>query len=453
MDYYLILKENSLYTQTLGNTNQLPFTLAEAQKAIYERGWDEAKCINISEDIRNQGISIEDNMLLEEKQWLTCAWRNAFFNNNLHGFSMPKKVHSNKAYIDVLKELLDSYKKEMQKVAFKYENGLEQDVKQNCELILQALSGYLMGNQEEAEQIILSIIKNYIEDPFWVSDLDKSYAFRGVAPFFDLHSAGYEEIYREMMDGSIDFYRARTEKITNRKDVLHIPFDLINLVCEQRFSLKYQPCLYLGTTSYDCWQECREPALENFYLSGFRASKEGKKLKILNLVVSEALINGVWQKYEQNIVLQKLQNSMIKLLPLVLATSFIVTDDTRTGEKYEYIIPHLLMQALSKLNIDGVAYLSKRGKDDFQYPQGVNLAIPVLDINSEKQYSDICNYFIITEPQCFKDICNRNIKTESISYLHRAFDQYYSTKKYIDNFGDFQLVDDRVAGKTYERYS
>lgn len=452
MDYYLILKENSLYTQSIGNTNQLPFTLAEAQKVIQENGWDEAKCINISKDIRNQQISIVDHPALEEKQRLTYTWREAFFNNNFNGFSMPKKVHRNKDYIHELKKLLESYEKEMQKIAFKYEDGLERDVKQNCELILQALSKYLDGDKKDAEQIISSIIKKYIEDPFWVSDLDKSYAFRGVAPFFDLHRDGHEEKYRKMMEGSIDFYRARAEEITNRKDILHIPFDKIKSVSEQRFSLTHQPCLYLGTTSYVCWQECNKPSLKKFYISGFRANKEGEKLKILNLVVSEALVNGVWQKGDENIVRQKLQNSMIKLLPLVFSTSFIVTDDRKPGQKYEYIISQLLMQALAKLNIDGVAYLSKKGEDDYQYPHGVNLAIPALDINSDKHYSDICKQFIITKPQCFDEIKIEKVRTKSISYLHKAFGNYFGTEEYNTNCFDFQVVDDKIAGKEYERY-
>ncbi len=40
------------------------------------------------------------------------------------------------------------------------------------------------------------------------------------------------------------------------------------------------------------------------------------------------------------------------------------------------------MNVLHKEGIDGIAYLSRQGTDDFQYPQMVCLAIPVTDINS-----------------------------------------------------------------------
>ena len=41
------------------------------------------------------------------------------------------------------------------------------------------------------------------------------------------------------------------------------------------------------------------------------------------------------------------------------------------------------MRCASRIGIDGIAYLSMKGKDEFQYPQGVNLAILATDI-SEK---------------------------------------------------------------------
>ena len=140
---------------------------------------------------------------------------------------------------------------------------------------------------------------------------------------------------------------------------------------------------------------------------------------------------------------------MLKLLPIVFATSFSVNNEYRQ-EKYEYIIPQLIMQALSELNIDGVAYLSKQGKNDFQYPQGVNLAIPVLDISYEKEYGEVCNKFIITEPKGFKEYLES--QTQSKSYINRAFSDYIITEKYNSDFQQYSKVDNVISGEKYKVY-
>lgn len=442
MDYYIILKENDVYTKE----NFYPYTLEEAKERISEL--DNAKCINISED----GVSSDDSLLTEEQN-LLLNWREEFYNNNINGFSMPREVQTNDDYIFELQKLFEAYKIEMKKIAFKYEDNLIRDVNKNCEQILKALFSYLNGNSDNAKNIISSIINDYINDNFWVSDIDKCYAFRGIAPFSDIHSSGYEDKYNEMMRDSIDLYRARSDKIVSeRKEMLHIPYDLKDKVSEQRFSLKHNPCLYLGTTSYDCWLECNKPLLEEFYISGFRLKKERRDIKIFNLVVSEPLINGTYQKPENKKVYQTLQNTMLKLFPLVISTSFIVLENEKNRTKYEYIIPQLIMQSLSDLNIDGVAYLSKRGENDFQYPHGVNLAIPINDINEKKQYGDICNQFLITDPQCFINISNENVKTTSLSYIHKTFSNYPGTKDYIKKHREFQKADDYIPAKEFKEY-
>ena len=95
MDYYIILNENQIYTKCEIGTNQLPFTFDEAEEKIKELGWNNAKCINISEDIINQGIHIKENPLLEERQKIVYTWNNAFGDNNINGFCMPRSVNSN----------------------------------------------------------------------------------------------------------------------------------------------------------------------------------------------------------------------------------------------------------------------------------------------------------------------------------------------------------------------
>lgn len=462
MDYWILLNDGKPITKSEMvngvSTNHIPFSFEEAQK--YKKlECVNSKLINISEDIRQHGIEVKENGPFEERQNIYQMWYNEFRENNIEGFSMPIKINTNDEYLTELKKLFEKYKKEVGKIAFKYEQGLVEDVANNCDIILKALEEYFNGYRDKAKDQIASLIKKYIKDPFWVSDLDKSYAFRGLAPFFELHSVDYEKQYACMMNNDIDFYRARTEKITkDRKEVLHIPYKKLHLITEQRFSLKGQPCLYLGTTSYVCWTECRKPELKNFYLAGFRANDFGKKLKIFNLVVSEGLVNGIYQKgcdersfKKESQIKKELQISMLKLLPIVFATSFSIMNENRE-EKYEYIISQLLMQSLYELNIDGVAYLSKQGNDDFQYPQGVNLAIPVFDINDAKEYGDVCDKFVITEPNAFYEFMKNAKQKEETSYLNNAFSDCLSTKRYNEDNNQYSLVDNSIAGEKYDKY-
>lgn len=445
MDYFIILADGEIYTKEAGGINSLPFTYEEVQEALIKK--PHAKCVNISEDIREYNIIIKNNPLLEAEQQLVYSWKTEYSKRTIHGFCMPIKVGSNEEYIKKLEDILELYQKQIHKVAFKYIDNLESDVTRICKDLLRSLSLYLNGNRNLAGDTIASLIDSFRDDLFWISELDKSYAFRGVAPFSYLHHQGYEDKYKQILQMPIDFYRARTEKVTIRQDMVHIPYNLINYVKEQRFSLTNYPCLYLGTSSYDCWKECREPDLENFYISSFRANEAGKKLRIFNLAVSQELVNG----FSMGLISEKerilIQISMIKLLPIVFATSFTVNDMSRKGEKYEYIISHLIMQSLAHLNVDGVAYLSKQGKNDFQYPEGVNLAIPVYDINEQKPYGNICKKFKITEPKAFKDILKYESNPIFTCYIQKAFKGHY--EPIADNL-DFARVDNNITTLEYD---
>ena len=90
------------------------------------------------------------------------------------------------------------------------------------------------------------------------------------------------------------------------------------------------------------------------------------------MTISQALINGIYHKRIDNSeIKEKLQIMMLKIFPLIIATSFSVSEKNREI-KYEYLISQALMKVINEI---GIAYLSMKGKDEFQYPQGVNLAL------------------------------------------------------------------------------
>jgi len=119
------------------------------------------------------------------------------------------------------------------------------------------------------------------------------------------------------------------------------------------------------------------------------------------------------------------------LFPLVLAIS-MCSDDKNLCYKPEYTISHLIMRCLKELKIDGVAYLSVRGDSELQYPQGVNLALPIFS-SKKSGHGNICESFKITEPMFFSgltEICCLDNISELSANLEYPAKKSYLTELY-----------------------
>lgn len=353
---------------------------------------------------------------------------------NINGFMEFFEADSNKDYEKKLKEKLNDYIKQIDKPAFRKETGVVDSVKDICKNVIVAFDAAKVGNIEEAEEILEMILKDYKELRFAVTKLNERYAFRGLAPFDELQPDWYpKEAYDRMMSGELIFFRARmvneSETIQEEKEINYLPYSMRNLSNDMRFSSKGKVCLYLGTTSYVCSKECRWDKKKKLYVSSFQFNEKGKNLKILNLVVLQSLLNGMIVMLESGECYKELYNSMIKVFPLVIATMFTVhTPDKERKEcgekvKYEYLLSQVLMNVLQKVEIDGVAYLSRQGKDEFEYPQMVCLAIPVNDINEQDEYGELINDFVMTSPVLYNACINADIYKRR-SYINEKYPKY-----------------------------
>ena len=83
--------------------------------------------------------------------------------------------------------------------------------------------------------------------------------------------------------------------------------------------------------------------------------------------------------------------------------------------KYHYLLSQSLMRVANKCGIDGIAYLSMQGEDEFQFPQGVNLAIPATDISENRRYSEKCEGFEISKPVKYQGQEEKNAQ----SYINK----------------------------------
>lgn len=370
-------------------------------------------------------------------------------NIDLTDFIMPIKLNYDREYYFELKGRLNSYKEYIKNLNDISQSTIE-NVEDNINLIVESVEDYYNADIVDAKDKIINLLKKYTSNDFIVSDLDRSYAFRGLAPFSDLLDEiqeGYINNYDKIKNGTLSFFKARLGNSTfenfSKKDMLHIPFCNRELVSTQRFSVPGVPCLYLGTTSYVCWLEMDKPQDSIFNVSSFILPKH---LKILNLVIDNKLIDNQARnsmrfngdKRDNNI---KLLECMIEVLPLVYATSFSIKNKERKF-KSEYIVSQLIMQCLSELKIDGIAYASKKVTNSARaFPQCINLAIPMkinkkFEFKEERDnYADICENILLTEPvnlSEFQKMGGNNKYGPYVTLINKYFSSDYLPESLIN---------------------
>lgn len=292
---------------------------------------------------------------------------------------------------------------------------LQHDSKTICD----ALKAYYSGHISLAHTKIKNLVKSCIDHPLAVNTINESTAFLG--------TPGTE----------IQFFRARTNDNPNgysAKEMLHLPLSLRVKTGNYRFSLPGIPSLYLGNSSYVCWLETGMPTEHTFHVSPVLL--DGTQ-KILNLAV---MTRSLWylNDLEENTV-----HCWLKLLIMMIATSYTVEEEKRFF-KSEYIISQSIMLACKELGLDGIAYFSKRVKDEIFGYAAINLALfAVYDKNNT--YSDICRHLKIDDsysymmfkqlksPNTYRDYPLRSISTGMITNIGNYKRQYgYSSTKFCD---------------------
>lgn len=192
-------------------------------------------------------------------------------------------------------------------------------------------------------------------------------------------------------EGSL-WYRSRMVEGRNRvlaaKDMFHVPFELVRKIGNNRFSVSGYPCLYLSNTIWACWEELKEPAMEDFCTSLIKNSKE---FELLDLRFPNT-------KYSQTV------ESVLYSLPLIIACSVEVeySDDPF---KPEYIMPQLVMLALvNHEKYQGCSYTSTKRIDNFDWPDDLlcNIAMPVKCVNETGLCSNLTDSFLVSDSINYK---------------------------------------------------
>lgn len=369
----------------------------------------------------------------------------------LQNYQLPIIINEDFEYITTLKFVLNQYLKEI-KNSLLVNQETKLRTENNIKDILNAIEVYYDANIYQAREIIYNMLNRYKENDYIISSLDDSPALRGATrlstnSYFNLVAAA-----------PLSFFRARvSNRDFSRKDFLHIPFNKRGLISTQRFSIAGVPCMYFGATSYVCWLELSKPGYDEFHISSYTLPKE---LKVLNLAITQGIVSGFTMGNEH----KEYAMSMIELFPLVMATSFKVIEGDRVF-KSEYIVSQLIMQCLTELGVDGVAYISKQiehndlsvqlGNENF--PTCVNLAIPMKN-NKNGQYSELAKKIPLTEPikmeACISLTQNAPINKQVVAYAN-LFDSQLTQNGERRDYKtlEFSEIDDYLINQKHVPYN
>lgn len=333
------------------------------------------------------------------------------------------EIENNEDYIPTLEKNLDSYKEEFNTPYFEQYNekyNLIKEVEINCNSVLEIakllIEAFECGKKEchnKAKEKMKKLLVKYIDNDFIFGDINNSYAFRGSGNNKMLCED--ENLYNTMKNSEIFFYRSRADKnkenFNKFSEITSLPFSKKEFSANGRFSKNGIPCLYLSLTSYACFLEVgNENNFEELYTSAFRFNNEGlKKITVLNLAIYKNLLDGLKTYSKDRKVIKyfdELRNSLFKIAPIHIASSFVVTNKNY-DKRYDYLIPQCIIESLSELgdekNIYGVAYLSNKKIGRSNYPYCVNLAIPINDLGDNEEFGELYNYIDMTGPILNKD--------------------------------------------------
>lgn len=222
-----------------------------------------------------------------------------------------------------------------------------------------------------------------------------------------------------------NFYRARkigkNDKIESKYDMFHIPFNFIEKVGNERFSISGSPALYLGSNVFTCFKELNVKSNQrnNFYISKVKIPNKTIRFFDLRIHLDQTMKKN--EECPKDMFIPQVYLYLM-MFPLVFASS-IKTAYPKEKFKPEYIIPNLLMQWVRGLNeyehYFGILYSStKINKNDTDMPQLFYNAI--IPSRLKTKDNEFC-YHMLNQVQISNPInCGENFEK-----VKPVFGEYY----------------------------
>ena len=276
-------------------------------------------------------------------------------------------------------------------------------------LIRQILSAFLRGNQQDA--------------------LQKTHKMMQSMKF-------------DKMSPGVPMYKCRENSKLfhfSKDEMFHIPYEKRNLVGNQRFSLSGLPCLYLGGSSYICWEELGRKDLSSTNYCGYSLKED---INMFDFLLPVEIDNP----------------HQIRRIVLILACSLAANRDSLF--KPEYILSQSILHTLINrsfynhsqfclrfysshlLNGDADYYDKDYANDDF-LARYVNYVFPAASSKSEGYNDDLRKFFNQTETV---SLLHETILTPERLMNSGSSDVYLSSQ-----FGLMDAILDEKLGFTPKR--
>src|SRR6201996_1688617 len=197
------------------------------------------------------------------------------------------------------------------------------------------------------------------------------------------------------------FYRSRRDekRSFDKGDMFHVKFEDRNKISTNRYSIPGFPALYLGESTYVCWEESDRHRLRDLWFSRIENQEE---LKVIKIQRFEDLLHEIDELSGDIEKLSHLCKYLI-IYPLIIACTIKVKDQ-RNNFTPQYIIPQLLLQYIATFKeadeiINGIMYLSSQV--DYTKVHGVkcyNYVFPVKTSLKKGFCDQLSKTFHISEP-------------------------------------------------------
>jgi len=186
----------------------------------------------------------------------------------------------------------------------------------------------------------------------------------------------------------------------SRDELFHIPFQEQRRVTSKRFSIEGLPCLYLGHSSYVCWEEMGRAPFASVYVAQLRF-RDSTKVSLLDLAYVPQFqgdLLALWRANGSNRqAIEKMLVALTVCWPLVAACSVCVRDGSLPF-KPEYVVPQLLLQWLMQETLmHGIRYFSTHVGSPRGILLGANIVLPARQRAPDGYCATLRAMFDVTE--------------------------------------------------------
>ena len=221
---------------------------------------------------------------------------------------------------------------------------------------------------------------------------------------------------------------SKTEVLSSKEDMFHIPFEIRGIIKTQRFSIPGFPCLYLGSSAQVCWEEIESPDYESTYTSVFHLKND--ELKLLNLSISPKELADNLKKFFELSGDYKFDDYLMTWI--LISACLIRVKNKSDVFKPEYIISQFLLEWVKQSKSSeywGICYLSSKiNRQTIEnYKLYKNYAIPVRQRKDSGHCSLLGETFQISDPVAWETFQSLKDSPESLPFKNPLFPETEGT--------------------------